>query len=281
MKRNIEDRIVAVPGEKTTTGKALEFEVVSFGDGADHLVIVPGLSDGLTTVGGKGKLLAWYYRKLPGRYRIHVISRPRNLPDEYTTREMAADYAALFDVVGIPGDRLDVWGVSQGGMISQWLAVDHRDSLRAVCLTVTTPGQTPTLQSVVHNWIEQQKRGAHGDFMRHSVRKTYSSKSLWKYAPMWPFFGLVNRPKDIRRFVVQAESCLSHEAREFLPSISLPVFVLGGGSDEIVGPGTSEELAGLIPGCESHTYPELGHGAFEEANDATEIVMDFFARKAG
>jgi pimeloyl-ACP methyl ester carboxylesterase len=96
---------------------------------------------------------------------------------------------------------------------------------------------------------------------------------------MWPFFGLINRPKDIRRFVVQAESCLTHEAREFLPSIELPIFVLGGGSDEVVGPGTSEELIRLIPGCESRIYPDLGHGAFEEAKDATETVMSFFARQ--
>lgn len=80
---------------RTTTGGEHSFPVVAVGKGSTPLVIIPGLSDGLTTVEGKGRMMAYYCRKLPTDYRACIVSRPRSLPARYTTREMAVDYGAL------------------------------------------------------------------------------------------------------------------------------------------------------------------------------------------
>lgn len=270
------DGLVTVAADRTTTGSQLLFPVVAFGKGSIPLVILPGLSDGLTTVEGKGRMLAYYYRKLPDEYRVYVISRPKDLPEHYSTREMAADYSALFETVGFEPGSINLWGISQGGMISQWIAIDSASLLKRLCLTVTTPEANETLRDAVGGWMALARAGDYGPLMRDTMRKTYTPRYLRRYWLMMPLLGLIGRPKSFRRFLIQAESCMNHDATEGLDSIRTPTLVVGGGSDEIVGRGTSERLAELIPGAELKLYPELGHGAFEEAGDCTGRIMRFF-----
>ena len=270
------DGIITVASNQTTTGSELAFPVVAFGKGSTPLVMIPGLSDGLTTVEGKVRMLAYYYRRLPDEYRVYVISRPKDLPDRYSTREMAADYSALFETVGFEPGSVNLWGVSQGGMISQWIAIDHGDLLHRLCLTVTSPAANQTLRDVVGDWMALARAGEYGTLMRATMRKTYTSRYLRRYRLMMPLLGLIGRPKSFRRFLIQADSCMSHDAADSLSSIRTPTLVVGGGADEIVGRGTSERLAELIPGAQLELYPELGHGAFDEAAGCTDGIMRFF-----
>ena len=270
------DGPVSVPGHATSTGNELAFDVVAFGGGSRPLVILPGLSDGLATVAGRVRLMQYFYREVPQRYRIYVASRPRELPDRYGTREMAADYATLLSTMGLAEGGVDLWGISQGGMIAQWLAIDHAALLRGLCLTVTTPGATETLQETVGRWMELAREDRHGRLMRDTMRATYTPGYLRRYWVAMPFLGLIGKPESYRRFLIQAQACLDHDARDQLGSISVPTLVLGGGADRVVGAGTSEELAQAIPGAKLELYPELGHGAFDEAKSATPKIMAFF-----
>ena len=270
------DGVITVESDRTTTGGELSFPVVAFGKGSIPLVIIPGLSDGLTTVEGKGRMMAFYYRKLPADYRVYIASRPRDLPDRYTTREMAADYAALLQTMGFDPGSIDLWGLSLGGMIAQWIAIDHGDLLAALCLAVTTPAANDTLRSVVGAWIAFARAGDYGNLSRDSMHKTYTPTYLRRYRLMMPFLGLIGKPRSFRRFLIQADACLTHDATAGLASIRTPTLVIGGDADEVVGLGTSERLAELVPGAQLELYPELGHGAFEEATDCTDRVVRFF-----
>ncbi|MFW5783547.1 MAG: alpha/beta fold hydrolase [Spirochaetota bacterium] len=192
------------------------------------------------------------------------------------TREMAADYAALLRNIGMENGSLDLWGVSQGGMISQWLAIDHGELLHRLCLTVTVAGATEALREAVGRWMELAREDRYGPLMRDTMRATYTPKHLRRYAIAMPFLGLFGKPGSFRRFLIQAQACLDHDARDSVGSIRTPTLVLGGGADGVVGPGTSEELARLIPNARLELYPELGHGAFDEAKDATPKIVSFF-----
>lgn len=274
------DGTITVPGGQTTTGGALGFELVAFGEGTQPLVILPGLSDGLATVGGRARLMQYFYRDVPRRYRVYVASRPRSLPDDYGTREMAADYAALLRTIGVEDGTVDLWGVSQGGMISQWLAIDHGELLHRLCLTVTTAAPTETLEEAVGRWMQLAREDRYGTLMRDTMRSTYTRKHLRRYALAMPFLGLFGKPESFRRFLIQAQACLDHDARDSVGSISTPTLVLGGGADRVVGPEASAELARLIPNARLELYPELGHGAFDEAKDATPKIMSFFEEES-
>ena len=103
-------------------GKTMDY--VTFGKGKQPLVIIPGLGDGLQTVKGMAMPFSITYRILAKRYKIYVFSRINELRQGYTTRDMAADVAEAMETLNL--DTAYFMGISQGGMIAQWLVADFR-----------------------------------------------------------------------------------------------------------------------------------------------------------
>ena len=87
--------------------------------------------------------------------------------------------------------------------------------------------------------------------------------------------GNVGKPKSFDRFIIQAQSCLTHDACDQLSRIACPTLVIGGTDDRIVSGEASVELAAAIPGSRLYMYDGLGHGLYEEAPDFLELVADF------
>lgn len=86
-----------------------EMDYVSFGSGGEVLVMLPGLGDGLTTVRGMALPLALSYREYARDYTVYIFSRKNALPEDYSTREMAADQAAAMEKLGISRANAPRW----------------------------------------------------------------------------------------------------------------------------------------------------------------------------
>ena len=136
---------------------------VAFGRGSRRLVILPGLSDGLATVRGKALLLAPPYQRFLDRFTVYVFSRRDQLPQGHGIRQMAADQAAALDALGIR--RTLVMGVSQGGMIAQYLAIDRPDLVERLVLAVTAPCANEMVRDCVRRWIGMAQAGDHKALM--------------------------------------------------------------------------------------------------------------------
>ena len=257
-------------GAKNGTVNGTDF--VSFGRGEDALLLIPGLGDGLRTVKGMALSLSWLYREYAKAYRVYVFSRRNALPEGFTIRDMADDLKGAMDALGLR--RADVLGVSQGGMIAQYLAAAYPEAVGRLALAVTAAWANHTVQAAAGPWAES---GDYGRIVTDTAERMYSEKTLRKYRPLYPILARTGRPRSLDRFLIQARACLGHDARGELGRIQCPTLVLGGARDRVVGD-VSAELAGLIPGAERYVYPELGHGAYEEARDFNRRVLDFLTR---
>ena len=246
---------------------------VSFGSGPKTLIILPGLSDGLATVEGKALLLAKPYAPYFHDFTIYMFSRIDPLPDGHSIRDMAADQAAALPALGV--ERAFVLGVSQGGMIAQYLAIDHPELVEKLVLAVTAPCVNDVILSCVPNWMDMAERGDHKALMIDTAERSYSPAYLQKYRKMYPLLSFVGRPKTYDRFLANAQATLSFDATADLSKIACPTLILGGEEDRIVGPAASRALAALIPHSTLHLYPGLGHAAYEEAKDFYERVFGF------
>lgn len=253
-----------------------DLDYVSFGTGKKVLVMLPGLGDGLTTVKGMAVTMAFLYRIYARDYRVYVFSRKNRLNKGETTRDMAADQAQAMKMLGISG--ADVLGISQGGMIAQYLAIDHPQMVGRLVLAVTLARQNETVRAAVSGWMAFARQGDYQALLVDTAEKSYSERYLKKYRPLYPLLGKIGKPKDFTRFLIQAESCLGHDAYEELGRIACPVLVIGGDSDKIVGSAAAGELAGRIRGSELLVYEGLGHGAYEEAPDFHEKVLEWMGR---
>ena len=250
-----------------------EMDYVCFGRGAEPLVILPGLSDGLRTVRGSALPKALANRAYARRYRVYMLSRRNVLPEGFTTRDMAADVAYAMERLGIA--RANILGISQGGMIAQYLAIDHPERVKKLVLAVSMCRQNATVQKTISQRIVWARAGDYRSIVLDTIRSSSSPARLRLYRIAFPMLGRFGKPQSFDRFIVHAEACLTHDASGELHRIACPTLVIGGDSDQNVGPGTSEELAELIPGSALHIYPGLGHAAFLEARDFKARILEF------
>ena len=246
---------------------------VSFGHGDRKLIILPGLSDGLATVKGKALMLAGPYAPFFHTFTVYMFSRKNEMPDGYTIRDMANDQAKAMELLGL--GKVSVMGVSQGGMIAQYLAIDHPDVVEKLVLAVTAPRVNDRIRDCVSKWIGLAEQGDHKALMIDTAEKSYSAKYLEKCRKLYPIIGAIGRPPNYERFLINARAILGFDASNDLNRINCPTLIIGGEEDKIVGVKASCELKERITNSELYVYPALGHAAYEEASDFNQRVFRF------
>ena len=250
-----------------------DMDFVVFGKGDKNLLMIPGLGDGLKTVKGTAILMSKMYSCFANDYKVYLISRKNNLESGYTTKDMAADYMTAMEKLGI--QKADVAGVSQGGMIAQYIAIDYPCLVNKLVLAVTLSRQNETVQSVVGSWIKMAENDDYRSIFIDTSEKLYSENRLKKIRPLYPLLSRIGKPKNLNRFITQANSCITHNAYDELPKITCPTLIIGSKNDKIVGPNTSEEISEKIPNNKLTIYNDLGHGLYEEAKDFNSSVLEF------
>ena len=198
-----------------------DMDYISFGNGSKSLVIIPGLGDALKTVKGTAVTFALMYKLFAKDYKVYVFSRKNKLKQDCSTRDMANDLASVMNQLNIT--KAFVMGVSQGGMIAQYLAIDYPELVEKLVLAVTLCQPNETSKSVIFNWL-----------------------SLAKEKDFNPILSKLTKPKNLDRFIIQATACLTHNALDEISKIQCPTFVIGGDNDKIVGSSSSCELANHI-----------------------------------
>jgi len=171
-------------------------------------------------------------------------------------------------------ENADIFGVSQGGMIAQYLAIDRPDLVHKLVLAVTLSRTNDTVKTVVEGWIAMTEQGNWKALVADMAEKMYSEAYRKRFRLFLPLLTVLQKPKDIPRFLTLARACLTCQAYEELEQIRCPVFVLGSLLDQVVSGEASKEMAEKL-GCSIHLYEHLGHAAYEEAKDFNRKVYDF------
>ena len=254
-----------------------DMDYIAFGSGSKNLIMIPGLGDGLKTVKGMALPFALMYCVLLKTYRVYVFSRRNKLPAGFSTRDMAEDLYRAMEQLQIKS--ANVLGVSQGGMIAQWLAIDHPEVVEKLILTVTLSKPNETVQNVVHSWIAMAQQGDYKNIMLDTAEKSYTEETLRKSRWMYRIVSNFGKPASLERFLIQADSCLTHDAYGALEKITCPTLIIGGKEDRIVTGKASEEMAEKIAGSNLYLYEGYGHGLYEEAKDFLKRVTGFIEQE--
>ena len=247
-----------------------QIDYITFGKGKKTLIMIQGLST--RSIKGAGLSLAFMYRIFANDYKVYLFDRRRSLTNYITVRDMASDIAKTMDVLNIT--KADVFGVSQGGMIAQYLAIDRPDLVNKLVLAVTLSKNNDTVQAVINNWIALTEQGKMKELVADMAVKMYSDEYVKRYKPFLPLLTLFQKPKNVQHFINLAQACLTCNSYNELEKIQCPVFVIGGRKDNVLTGNASEEIAQKLK-CRIYMYEKLGHAAYEEAKDFNTKVFDF------
>ncbi len=250
-----------------------ELDCIRFGKGKKTLVMIQGLN----TRGIKGAAipLAYMYRIFAKEYTVYLFDRRPELFEGITVRDFAKDTADAMDALGLR--CADVIGVSNGGMIAQYLAIDRPDLVNKLILAVTLARNNDTVVSVIESWIELTQKGDMRALVTDMAKKMYSDKYVKRYRPLLPLLAVLQKPKDPAHFITLARSCLTCDSYNELGKIKCPTLVIGGREDKVIGKDALAEIAEAM-GCDIYLYDGLGHAAYEEAKDFNKRVLDFLRR---
>ena len=248
-------------------------DYLRFGTGPRTMILLPGLGEALQPIRGLALPMALTYREFTKDFTVYMFARREPLAMGDTTADMADDLAEAMDLLGIA--RADVAGVSMGGMIAQHLAIRHPEKVGRLVLAVTCGKSNETVEGCMETWLDCARRGDHTALMDSNVRLIYSDGYYRRNKWMVPLMGKLTKPKSYDRFFIQAQACWTHDAWALLHQIAAPTLVLGGQQDKVVGPEAAQELAGAIPGAKLLTYPQWGHGLYEEEKTFNHTVREF------
>jgi pimeloyl-ACP methyl ester carboxylesterase len=207
-----------------------------------------------------------------------MFSRKNDLPEGYSIKEMADDQAEAMKSLGI--DRAIVMGVSQGGMISQFLAANYPDLVEKLILVVTAPYANDTIKGVVSKWIDMARNDTHTNLMLDTAEKVYTKEFNEKNKKYLPMLARFTKPASYDRFLINAHAIMNFDAREELPKIKCPTLTMAGNRDNTVGNDAPYELKAGIADSEMMIFDGLGHGLFEEDKTFYNKVLDY-CKKGG
>ena len=191
-----------------------------------------------------------------------LLRQPVSAP--YLLRDMAADAAALLDVLGIK--RAHVVGASMGGMIAQALAIEHPQrvlTLTSIMSTTGNPNLPPAKPAALSSLLMPPPTDRQQSIERAvTVFRTIGS-------PGFPFDEaeireLAARSYDrgfnpdgvARQFVAIVASGSRTDA---LKSVKVPALVIHGKDDPLVPVEGAYDTAAAIPGAQLLVIDGMGH----------------------
>jgi pimeloyl-ACP methyl ester carboxylesterase len=195
----------------------------------------------------------------------------------YEITDLAADAVALADVLEL--DSFHLVGASMGGCIAQEIALGWPDRVRTLTLAITFGGAGAYSRKSGRMMAADVRRRTYEEQIDQMMLLCFS-EDLFDQEERITFLRqqmLANPyPQRPEGFARQAEATGRHEARQRLPSLKMPVHVIGAEHDILVPVWKSKELAELIPAARLTIIEGATHGLnLERAEDFNAAVLEF------
>ena len=252
----------------------IEMDYFSFGSGEKAFVILPGLDTKSVLLSAKAIQAA--YRVFERDYTVYVFDPRKNMPCDYSIRQLGDDTAQVMEALGIRDACL--FGASKGGMVAMCIAIDHPKLVKKLVLGSTTAKADERVISGMDRWIDlAQKKdmvGLTADFIDH----LYSKDTIGKYKDILIHMNDNVSDQDIERFIIQAKALKAFDVYDELQKIRCQTLVIGTKGDKVLPWECSDAIANKL-GCELYLYgEEYGHCVFDEAPDYKRRLLDFYAK---
>jgi 3-oxoadipate enol-lactonase/4-carboxymuconolactone decarboxylase len=195
-------------------------------------------------------------------------------PEPQRIADLAADVLGVLDKLGAA--RVDLAGLSLGGMTAMWIATHHPERVRRLALLCTTAYLPPA-----QNWIDRAA----------TVRFTGGTEVIADVVvARWVTPGLAARDPelvgrlrgmltstDAESYAQCCEAIASMDQRADLARIAAPTLVIGANQDPATPPDHQRTIAAGIPGARLEWLEDCAHIAtVEQPARVAALLLDHF-----
>ncbi len=240
------------------------------GSNSRTLVIFDGLSFNHKPPSGlMRRMMPASFKRIAGSFTVYTVGRKPDLPAGYSMQDMAADYATMVKEELKP--PVDIMGLSTGGPIAQYFAVDYPDLLKRLvfastghCLSDSGKRLQRRLayQAQTGNWRAAAATLADGMFS--GAARPIMTSIFWLFGNF--MLGSSANPLD---GLVEIEAEDRHDFTERLAEIKVPTLIIGGELDKFY---MIHQLAEGIPGARLVLYKNTGHAAVMKRRFGEDIL---------
>jgi len=258
-------------------GRSLYYEV--HGEG-EPLLCVHGLT--VDTLGWALQLPSFAERHQTVIFDNRDVGQSDYAAGDYEVSDMAADALALADELGL--ESFHLLGISMGGAIAQEIALAAPERVSTLTLTVTFPRGGAWAHKLAETWSMRVQEMPHERHIDELMLLNHSEEFYGNAEGVSFIRGMILQnphPQKPEGFARQLGASSRHDALDRLPSLDMPVHVIGGERDILVPVWKSVELAEIIPGAKLTVLDRAPHGlSLERAEEYNAIVLDFIAEHA-
>lgn len=253
-----------------------EMEYAKFGDGPKTFIIIPGLS--LKNVLNSASSVEVGYKIFKQDYTCYLFDRIKNPPEVYPISQMAEDLAETLKVLGIKD--ADVFGSSQGGMVAQYMAINHPELIRKLVLGSSSSRAEPRQLECIGGWTDMAIEGRAEELVNSFIDNCFSKEFVDRWRKVLLKMNSGVTPEEMHRFSIMSAACAGVDTYDDLGKIKCPVYVIAAGNDSVVTTVASEKIfaklqAENVP-SEFFMYGGLGHAAYDENHEYKQKILDFF-----
>lgn len=237
------------------------FAFVRFGRGPAPLVVLPGLAfDNEAPTTTNARLYGWAMRRLAAGRTVTVLNRPRGVVTATGPELRTEDVADLYaDVLRNEPDRVDVMGLSTGGLIAQHLALRHPELVRRLVLAVSGARIAEAGRQLCQAWLAHAERRDWRALRGGLTASAVDGRTAQRIARLMGGSGRPPDRRDVADFVATTRAVLAHDTFGALPDLAVPTLVLGGRDDPFFPEPVLRATAAAVPDARVAVHAG-GHG---------------------
>ncbi len=250
-----------------------------WGRGHKVFIILSGGPGNAIPSGMAFNMMSKPFRHFINAYTLFLVTRKYNMPEGYTTKQMADD-CAEFIKKDFNGQVDIIIGLSYGGLIMQHFSALYPTLAKHHIIAMAAHEGSESGKKTDYKFAtllcKGKKRQAAAKLANalypFGIKKLYYKIILWFSGPS--LFGS-DHPYLKNDLMVEARAEYSHEARESLKKIQIPVLILAGEKDIYFPINYYHEMHEMIKNSKLRIYKGLGHAQILESGQFTKDIIEF------
>jgi 3-oxoadipate enol-lactonase len=245
-------------------------------------VEIDGPDDGPPLVLGDslGTTLAMWEPQLPALTRTHRVIRFDHRghggspapPGPYAIDDLGGDVVALLDRLGL--ERVSYVGLSLGGMVGQWLAINAPERVARLVL-VSTSAHMPPAQGWHDRAAAVREAGTTAAVADAVLGRWFTPEFGEQQPRVVAAYREMVAASPADGYAACCEAIADLDLRDALGRIAAPTLVLAGAQDPSTPPPHAQTIADGVPGARLEVLDPGAHLLnVERADDVTRLIRD-------